>query len=483
MTTAATTLIRNATAIVVMDDRRTILRAHDILFNDTGILAIGEHLAVEAATRVIDGSRRVVFPGLINAHTHSPLATAKGYYDLANHKSALWLFQAFTSGRTPREIYLSALLNCAEMLKSGTTACIDHFPEQGFSMEDVDAVVQAYKDAGMRAIIALRVFDEPYRDIYPAAGQFPPDVAELLANNDPLRPRPARETLELLEAVIRKHHDPAGPIQIAPAPSNPMRCSDELLVGCQELAERFGTQVHCHLLETRIQTDIAQKRYNTTMVRHMADIGLLSSRLSCAHTIWIDDHDIELMSKHAAMVVHNPESNARGGSGIAPIARMIRAGVTVAIGADGSPSGGNQALQHSMRLATIIGRPHEPDMQKWVSTDDAIRMATLGGATAMALEDSIGRIEVGRQADIALYDLQTPWWTPLNDPIHQMVSSEPGTSVTDVFIGGRHVLKEKAIQSFNAVEVYDEINEMAPRILRRNDRLLDLATRLGAVAG
>lgn len=292
--------------------------------------------------------------------------------------------------------------------------------------------------------------------------------------------KPARELLGLCDASIKLHHDRAGRIQIAPAPSNPMRCTDELLRGCQELAVKHDTQVHCHLLETRVQATIAHERYGTTTVRHLDAIGALTDRLSCAHTIWIEQDDIELVAARGAMVVHNPESNVRGGSGIAPIAKMIKAGVTVAIGADGSPSGGNQALQHSMRLATIIGRPQTPRLGEWVQTRDAMRMATANGALAMGLGDQIGTIAPGFKADLACYDLKSPWWTPLNDPVHQFVYSEPGTSVTDVMIDGKWVVQDRRIKTFDADQVLSEADGIFARIRERNADLMELSTSLAA---
>jgi 5-methylthioadenosine/S-adenosylhomocysteine deaminase len=261
-----------------------------------------------------------------------------------------------------------------------------------------------------------------------------------------------------------------------------MRCSDALLIGCQELAERRDTQVHCHLLETQIQTVIANERYGTTMVKHLDTIGALSDRLSCAHTIWIDDDDIALLARRGAMVVHNPESNIRGGSGIAPVARMLRAGVTVALGADGSPSGGNQALQHAMSLATIIGRPHAAKFSDWVSTEDVMGMATMGGAKVMGLENDIAIIAPGRKADVVLYDTRSPWWLPLNNPINQMVHSESGSSARDVFIDGRHVVAEGRITTFDADAVLAEAQGHFDAVLGRNRDLMDLARRLGQAA-
>ena len=410
------------------------------------------------------------------------LAHAKGFYDLANHRSALWMFQALTAGRSPDEIHASALLNCLEMMRSGTTACVDHFPEQGFSLHDVDAVVRAYQDCGMRAIVALRVFDEPYLDIYPRAGEFPPEMAAALVERDTLKPRPTAELLDLCEAAIQRYHDPSGLIQIAPAPSNPVRCSDALLTGCQRLAERYDTRVHCHLLETKVQAEITHRRRGRGMVRHLDSLGALSDRLSCAHAIWVEEEDLPLMAERGTIVVHNPESNLRGGSGIAPVARMLRAGISVAIGADGSPSGGNQILQHSMRLATIVGRPQASDLEDWVTTRDAMAMATAGGAKVLDRTDEIGAIAVGRKADLVLYDLAAPWWSPLNDPIHQFVYSEPGTSARDMFINGRRVMAEGRITSFDADAVLADAHAVFARTLERNRDLMILAKRLGEAA-
>jgi cytosine/adenosine deaminase-related metal-dependent hydrolase len=473
-----TLLIRGAAAIVTMDAEDRVLRDADILVRDGSIAAVGTITPEDAAAAesVIDARQRVVLPGLVNAHSHSPLAFAKGCYDLANHRAALWMFQAFTANATPNEIRCAALLNALEMLRTGTTAVIDHFPEQGFSLTEVDAVVAAYRESGMRANVALRIFDEAYTDILPPAGTFPPELDAELRAARLLEPRPAEELLALVEAAVRRHHDPAGMVQVSPAPSNPMRCTDALMAGCQELADRHDTIVHCHLLETRVQAEIARKRYGRSQLRHLDGLGVLTDRLSCAHVIWADEEDLPLLAERGVVPVHNPESNVRGGSGVAPIARMLRAGVTVAIGADGSPSGGNQAMQHTLRLATILARPNDADVRNWVTTADALRMATRGGAQAMRLP--IGAIAPGMAADMALYDLRSPWWTPLNDPIHQFVYSETGGSVREVFVAGRQVVTDGRVTAFDEEAVLEEANGRFQALLRRNDGLLRLSRRL-----
>jgi cytosine/adenosine deaminase-related metal-dependent hydrolase len=155
---------------------------------------------------------------------------------------------------------------------------------------------------------------------------------------------------------------------------------------------------------------------------------------------------------------------------------MLRAGVTVAIGADGSPSGGNQALQHAMRLATIVARPQDADVRNWVTTADTLRMATRGGAKAM--RRPIGQITPGMAADLALYDLRSPWWTPLNDPVHQFVYSETGSSVREVFIAGRQVVAEGRVTAFDEDAVLEEAHGRFQALLTRNARLLELSGRL-----
>lgn len=478
MGAAGTLLIRNAAAIVTMDDDSRVLRDADILVRGGVIAELGRVAPEEAARadRVLDARRRVVLPGLVNAHSHSPLAFAKGCYDLANHRAALWMFQAFTANATPDEIRCAALLNAIEMLRTGTTAVIDHFPEQGFAMTEVDAVAAAYRESGMRATVALRIFDEPYADIYPPAGTFPAELDAALRAARVLEPLPAADVLALVEEAIRRHHEPSGMVQVAPAPSNPMRCTDALLAGSQALAARHDTILHAHLLETRVQAEIARKRYGRSQLRHLDRLGVLTDRLSCAHVIWVEEDDIPLMAERGMIPVHNPESNVRGGSGVAPVARMLRAGVTVAIGADGAPSGGNQALQHSLRLATILARPQDPDVRNWVTTADALRMATRGGAKAM--RRPIGRIAPGMAADLALYDLRSPWWTPLNDPVHQFVYSETGSSVSEVFIAGRQVVADGRVTAFDEAAVLEEANGRFQALLARNAGLLELSRRL-----
>lgn len=415
---------------------------------------------------IIDARDRLLLPGFVNAHTHSPTNVLKGTGDRLSHPAFMWRNQADTAGRTPDEIRLSALLGCIEHLLGGTTAVIDHFPEQGFSEADVDAVVDAYRMTGMRAMVALRIFDEVYTDIEPPDG-YPSDFAI----ENPLSPPPLDQTVTLVEACIKRHDRSAGGrIRMCPAPSNPMRCSDDLLSAVAVVAERHDTAVHMHLLETAIQAKIARARYGRSMVQQLDKLGLLTDRLSTAHTIWLDDDDIALIAARGAIPVHNPESNLKLGAGFSPVAKMLHAGVTVALGTDGASTNDNLDMHEVMRLALMLQRPGEPDRSRWPIARDAIAMATVAGGKAMRCA-GLGTLAPGAPADLVLHDLGAPSWIPLNDPATQLVFGASGATVDTVIVDGKLIVAGGRIVAFDMEPILAEVRGL---VRRQRDRGRDL---------
>ncbi len=242
-----------------------------------------------------------------------------GTSDRTNHKVFMWENQVDTANRSQEEIYVSATIGCLQMLKSGTTSVIDHFPEQGFGVDDVETVVRAFADCGMRAVVALRIFDGEYSDILPAPDRRSEELQRALVDGNTLKPRPLAESLDIVRQSIARCDRTQGRIRIFPAPSNPVRCSDALLVASQQIAEEHDTGVHCHLLETKTQAELAHAKYGCTMLEHMDRIGAFSGRWSNAHCNWVSDADIAIMARHQAVAVFNPESNLKIGSGVPPI--------------------------------------------------------------------------------------------------------------------------------------------------------------------
>ena len=470
-------LIENA-AVLTLDEADRFIQSGSILIEGNRISQVGE-VQRRNADRVIDGRRFLAMPGLVNAHTHTPGALSAGTQDSASHPAFMWLNQADTSGRTPREVYVSAMLNSAQMLLGGITTSIDHFPAQNFGPEDVAAVVEAHRDSGMRTVLGLRVFDDDFGDIFPSDRPLPADLAKDLERIKPLPPKPLPQTRRLIEDSIRLYHRPSERIAVFPAPTNPVRCSDELLSMCRDLAAQHDLGIHTHLLESKVQTSLAQRRYGRTMVQHLERLGLLSPRLSCAHTIWIEDQDIERLAATGTVVVHNPESNLKLGTGIAPISKMLAAGVTVALGTDGSVTNDNLVLHEAIRLAAMLGRVAERERGKWVTARQALAMATEGGARAVQMPKGVGRIQAGYRADVVLYDLDTPAWTPFNDPVQQMVFAETGSSVHTVIVDGIVVVEDRRIKSFDSAAIIAEAKPMLSAIRSRNRELYRFARRMG----
>ncbi len=449
-------LIRNALVLPGGGDWRA--RRADILVKDGCIAAVGEGLE---DAEVLEATSLLAVPGFVNAHYHSPLALLRGTADGLSHPAFMWQNQADTAQRSAHEVYVSALLGGIEMLTTGATAVIDHFPEQRFPLEHVDAAARAYRELGMRAALALRVFDEAYDDIAPPGG-LPAGF------RDPLAPAPLAESMALVEEAVKRHDGDL--LRVFPAPSNPGRCSDALLVACEELARRRSLGVHTHLLETQIQTRIAQARYGTTMVKHMERLGLLSPRLSCAHTIWIDEDDIALLAARGVTVVHNPESNLKVGAGLMPLPAMRRHGLRVALGTDGASTNDNLVLHEAMRLAAILHRPSE-ERARWTRAADALDMATTAGAAALQCAGSLGRIAPGESADLVLYDLAKPRWVPCNDPAQQLVFAETGDSVHTVLVAGRIVVDRGRVLGVDVGALLDEARGMLGGIRARNAAL------------
>jgi cytosine/adenosine deaminase-related metal-dependent hydrolase len=357
VTQTDTILIRDAMVLPLVPGCKVLPRA-DILVRGNRIDSVGTAAPeiTASAGRVIEADGLLAVPGLVNAHMHSQSGTMSGFGDRLSHPAFMWLTQAHTSRRTPDEIRLAVLLCAAQMLTTGTTAVIDHFPGQRFTMADMDAVMAAWAETGMRATLGMRFFDGEFGDILPSGIGWPPDLAASIREVEILKPHPLAELREQMPEIVARWHGHAGRLGAFPAPSNPDRCSDEALLFCAELAERHDLGIHTHLLETRAQAAIAARRYGATTVAHIEALGILSDRWSCAHSIWLEDADIALMASRQVIAVHNPESNARLGTGRMRTPELLAAGVPIALGTDGSGANDNLVLQEAMRAAAVLHR-------------------------------------------------------------------------------------------------------------------------------
>ena len=376
-----------------MSARPTILRGglvldasgqaapRDILIEDGLIVAIDDPgFAVSEHAEIISAEDRMLIPGLVSAHTHSHGALNRGAVD---DKVSLEMFLtgagASTRSRGLEDKYLSAALSAAEMIRKGTTACFDltvEFP--GPSREGMSAVARAYRDAGMRAVVAPMISDRTLYQALPGLLEALP--AEVRAPYAAMRAAPIDQTLATCEEILANWEFDRRFIRPALGPTIPLHCSDEFLIHCARLAREHDVPMQTHLAESRAQASIGQQRYGNSLVGHLDTIGFLSERLSAAHAIWLGDDEIARLGAAGVKVAHNPSSNLRLGSGVAPVRQMLRSGVTVGVGTDASNTSDGQNMFEATRLASYLSRIEGPVIGRWLSAHEAFGLATEGSA-------------------------------------------------------------------------------------------------------
>jgi cytosine/adenosine deaminase-related metal-dependent hydrolase len=401
----------------------------DVQLKDDRIHAIAPHL--EAIGTVIDGRNKLLLPGFVNAHTHSPEFWQRGA--IPPLPLELWLAELYDFVPSDPELfYWSALAIAAETLLSGGTTIVDHLILiAGKEIEGIAAVVRAYKEIGIRAFIGPLIQDQSIPAGIPTGGAEPTTQPYL---------RSTAATLDLMQTVIEQFHDPDAGISIMVAPTGPHLSSDALLEGCIDLSDRHHLCRHSHLLETQAQKQLAWEKYGCSMVEHLKRLNFLNAQTSLAHSVWLDESDIATLAQAQATVVHNPLSNLRLGSGIAPILNYRRAGVNVAIGCDGAASNDAQDVLEAIKLGSILHNLTDPDYRHWITPRQAVEMASLGGAIGLNMADQLGTLTVGKKADLVLYDLTCLSLLPHTDPIGLLVLGRPTNAVHSAWVNGHPVV-------------------------------------------
>lgn len=434
--------------------------AADLRIRGGRIDAIGPGLSHPRGSQVIAASGRLVLPGLVNGHTHAHSALGRGIDDGWRLEQLLLHAGARISGRDPATLYISAALNAIEMVERGVTAAYDMVTILPVpTVEALAAVGQAYGDVGMRAVIAPAVADIPFAQSLPQLQELLPSAlrrdVDRLARADlaPLR--------SLLDSACAEL--PRGLVDAGVAPSIPTQCSDALLAACVDIAATHGCTLHTHLAETRTQAVRARDRWGRSLVEHLRAIGALHERFIGAHAIWLESGDIAALLETGAHVVHNPASNAKLGSGTAPIARLLGDGIEVALGTDGSMSSDNQNMFEAMRLAAFQSRTLSPDDSSgWLDARTCLSMATTHGSRLVP-EWGTGGLEVGAPADLVVLDPEQPELVPIGDPEKALVFASTGTGVETVVVDGRVVVRDGCVTGVDRDRIFSAAREAAER--------------------
>ena len=403
----------------------------DVQIQEGRIVAIGADL--EPVGTVVNGRNKLLLPGFVNAHTHSSEMWQRGL--IPPVPLELWIAELYDfMPLDPEQSYLSALGTAIETLMSGGTTVVDHLVVMpGREIETIAAADRAYREVGIRAFIGPLVHDQVLSSSIPSSGREREHTSGA---------RVTAEALELIETAAQKFHCPEEGISIMAAPTGLQLCSDELLRGCVDLSDRYGLCKHTHLLETRAQKMLAQEKYGCSAVQHLEELGYLTPHTSLAHCVWLDDADIKILAETQATVVHNPLSNLRLGSGIAPILKYLQAGVNVTFGCDGSASNDSQDLLEAIKIGTILHNVTDLDYCHWLTPRKSIELAALGGAKGLAMADKIGSLTVGKQADLVLYDLMSLSLLPKTDPIGLLILGRPNQVVDSAWVRGKRLVAE-----------------------------------------
>jgi len=472
--------IRNARVLSLDQEDREWPRA-DIVIDGAAITAIGPGAAdAMHCERVIEGRGLLAMPGLINAHFHSSGNLMKG----ALPGLPLELFMLYevpplaAGGDAARLAYVRTALGAMEMLRRGVTAVHDdayHVPVA--SREGIDAILQAYADAGIRASVAI---DQPTvveYEKYPWLAELLPD-AERRAMEAAPRQSP-EELLELYAHLIERWHGRSGGrLGAAVSCSAPQRVTPDYLQALSSLARKHDLPFNIHLLETRLQRVFGDLKYGKSLVRYVHDLGVLDEQVMAIHAIWIDERDAALLAASGCTVAHNPVCNLRLGSGVMPWQLLREAGVPVCLGSDEMNTDDTANMWFVAKTAALLQTLAGAEYRDWPAGPEMLAALTAGGARALRKAGTLGKLAPGCAADLVLLDLDTAAFTPLNDLRRQLVFCEDGSSVRTTVVAGRVVyeggrvttLDEKALRA-EARELMQGYGPTLERTTREAQRL------------
>lgn len=430
--------ILSAKYVVTMDPQRRVIENGAVAVQGGKIVGAGARAGIDRkyhAKSRIHESNAILIPGLINTHTHAPMALFRGIADDLKLQDWLekYIFPAEAKNVTPEFVRVGTQLACMEMLLGGTTTFTDMY-----YFEEV--IADTTKQCGMRGVLGQTIIR------FPAPDAKTPDEGLLRA-----------------EAFVKKY---GGDSLITPAvaPHAVYTNTDGHLRACRELATMNNVPLLIHLSETKRENDelMASRRMTPTKLLEM--LGVLDGRVIAAHGVWIDDADMSILRRKGVGVAHCPSSNMKLSSGVAPVMKYLLNGVAIGLGPDG-PAGSNNdfSMFEEMDLAAKLQKVTTGDPQA-LSALQAVEMATIRGAHALGMQDQIGSLEPGKRADLAFVSLDEPNAMPMYDVYSHLVYALKAKDVRHVMVNGRLVVRNRLVLTLKRDEVYGKVREMQRRI-------------------
>ncbi len=431
------TLIVTGGTVLTQDAAHRILTPGAVAINNTDIVDVDTPANIAAkyqAAETIDARDQIVLPGLVNTHSHAPMVMYRGLADDLALMDWLnkYIFPAEAKTVSPELVRVGTRLAAVEMIESGTTAYADmyYFEEE---------IAKATFEAGLRGVLGETVIQFPVADAKTPA-----------------------EALVRAERFIKEFKD-NGLIVPAVAPHALYTNDTATLVASAELARKYNVPMLIHFAETEDEVRVAREKYNMTPTAYLDSIGVLGKTTIGAHGVWVNDADIAILKARGVGVAHNPESNMKLASGAAPVTKYLAAGVKLGLGTDGAASNNDLDMFEAMRQASFLAKhaTHDPTA---VKAQDALDMATMGGARVLGMEKTIGSLEVGKHADLITVSMRAARQTPMYDPVSHLVYVTRGDDVRTTIVNGKILMKDRQLKTLDRAAVIADANRLAARV-------------------
>jgi 5-methylthioadenosine/S-adenosylhomocysteine deaminase len=431
-------IVQNGT-VVTMNAERRVIENGAVAVAKGEIVAVGTVAEISqkySSKQTINARGKVVIPGLVNTHTHIPMTLFRGIADDLDLQEWLTKYIFPAEGKNVDEQFVRAgtRLGLAEMIRGGTTTYCDMYYFE-------DAVADETFKAGMRGVLGETIIQFPVAD-----------------NKTP------QDALAYSERFINKwKNNPL--ITPALAPHAPYTLTTEHLGLVKSLADKLNATVLIHVAETRTEVDDISKQYAARPVEYLEKIGFLNNRTIAAHVVFANPNEIEILQRRGVGVAHNPQSNMKLASGVAPVPQMLAANLRLGLGTDGAASNNDLSMWEEMDAAAKLHKVFSGD-PKVVSAEQAFMMATIGGARALHLENKIGSLETGKRADIAIVDFDNLHQTPVYNVYSHLVYATKTSDVNTVIIDGKIIMRERRLLTLDENVIKKDANLYQQKIIK-----------------
>ena len=431
-------LVLNGTLVTMDKDHRVIDDA-GVAVTGGRIVAVGTSQEIArsySAAQKVDAGGKIIIPGLINGHTHIPMTLFRGLADDLDLQDWLtkFIFPAEAKNVSEEFVRAGTRLGLAEMIRGGTTTYCDMYYFE-------DAIADETAKAGVRGILGETIIDFP--------------VADNKTN---------AEAMAYAERFVQKWkgHELIIP---AIAPHAPYTVSEEHLKAIRAFSDRTGAPIVTHISETKREVEESLKAKGASPIDYLSRIGFLDDRVIAAHVVWPNDGEIEILKRAGVGVVHNPQSNMKLASGVAPVPKMLKAGLRVGLGTDGAASNNDLSMWEEMDTVAKLHKVFSGD-PKVISAEEAFELATIRGAQAVHLEKEIGSIEIGKRADLVLVNHDSLNQIPLYNVYSDLVYATKASDVQTVIINGRIVMRDRRLLTLDEAAIKDKARVFREQVIK-----------------